>query len=361
MRTLPAACAVAAVALALAAGCSGHPQPHQQARPAAAAAAVSATPSHSPNSIFGMAFGNQSLTFTGANTYLTWQPPAQSSPPHVMVSRVNPATGVIMASNMFSLGTLSAPLYAAGWLWMTDVPASVGEVVLLRLDPRTLMVTGELNAGIQSVSETATDGHVAFAGGSIWVDGGGQLVRVSPRTVTAELTIPQPDTDSADLAASPGGRTLIVTEADSGDGAIEQRNPVTGALLASHPMLGVVAPLIGGVSDAGAWVREPTGMLGYVERFATGSMTPQAGTMVEGSNAISADVWDGVLWVRNQPAGPAQNYCADPATGRRLATLPLPDLAQDNLLGVHARTLYYSAPTGNGFVIRTVPVPAACE
>jgi hypothetical protein len=369
MRTLLAArtvvVATVAVTVGLVAGCAAGPQPDQQARPAASAlTTVALPPGASPvtgrESIFGMAFNGPSLTFTGGSLYLTWQPPVQPYPPHVTLSRVDAATGVILASNTLSPGILSAPLYAAGWLWMTDAPASVGDLLLLRLDPRTLMVTGELNAGIHSLSSTGTGGHVAFAGGSIWVDGGGQLVRVSPRTVTAELAIPQPGADSADLAASPGGGTLIVTEADSGNGAIQRRDPVTGALLASHPMLGVVAPLIGGVSNAGAWVREPTGMLGYVERFATHSMSPQAETRVEGSNGISADVWDGALWVRNQAGGPAQNYCADPATGRRLATLPLPDLAQDYVLTVHARTLYYSAPDGDGVVIRKVPVPAAC-
>jgi hypothetical protein len=369
MRTLPTARTVVvavAVTVGVVAGCAVGPQPDQQVRPAATAVTTAASPPGASlvtgrDSIFGMAFNDPSLTFTGGSLYLTWQPPVQPYPPHVTMSRVDPATGVIMASNTFSPGILSAPLYAAGWLWMTDTPASVGELLLLRLDPRTLMVTGELNAGVHSLSSTGMGGHVAFAGGSIWVDGGGQLVRVSPRTVTAELTIPQPGADSADLAASPDGGTLIVTEADSGDGVIQRRDPVTGALLASHPMLGVVAPLIGGVSNAGAWVREPTGMLGYVERFATRSMTPQNQTRVEGSNGISADVWDGVLWVRNQAAGPAKNYCADPATGRRLATLPVPDLAQDYVLTVHARTLYYSAPGGDGFVIRKVPVPAACE
>jgi len=369
MRTLPAArtvvVAAVAVTVGLVAGCAAGPQPDRQARPAATALATAASPPGASqvtnrDSIFHMAFNSPSLTFTGGSLYLTWQPPVQPYPPHVTMSRVDPATGVIMASNTFSLGILSAPLYAAGWPWMTYAPVSVGDLLLLRLDPRTLMVTGELNAGVNSLS-SGTGGHVAFAGGSIWVDGGGQLVRVSPRTVTAELTIPQPGADSADLAASPGGGTLIVTEADSGDGMIQRRDPVTGALLASHPMLGVVAPLIGGVSNAGAWVRQPTGMLGYIERFATRSMTPQKETRVEGGNGISADVWDGVLWVRNQAAGPAQNYCADPATGRRLATLPLPDLAQDYVLTVHARTLYYSAPDGDGVVIRKVPVSAACE
>ncbi len=59
--------------------------------------------------------------------------------------------------------------------------------------------------------------------------------------------------------------------------------------------------------------------------------------------------------------GPAQNYCADPATGRRLATVPLPDPGQDYLLAVTGGWIYYSVPASGGFVIRTVPVPAACR
>ena len=49
------------------------------------------------------------------------------------------------------------------------------------------------------------------------------------------------------------------------------------------------------------------------------------------------------------------------ASGAAAATGSLPDPAQDYVLTVHARTLYYSAPDGGGFVIRKVPVPAACE
>jgi hypothetical protein len=110
----------------------------------------------------------------------------QPYPPHVTMSRVDPATGVIMASNTFSPGILSAPLYAAGWLWMTDAPVSVGELLLLRLDPRTLMVTAELNAGAHSLGSTGTGGHVAFAGGSIWVDGDGFAIRKVPVPAACE-------------------------------------------------------------------------------------------------------------------------------------------------------------------------------
>jgi hypothetical protein len=58
--------------------------------------------------------------------------------------------------------------------------------------------------------------------------------------------------------------------------------------------------------------------------------------------------------------GPSGDYCADPATGRPLATSPLPDLTQDQLMTVAGQRVDYSAPAGSGFQIRTVPVPAAC-
>jgi DNA-binding beta-propeller fold protein YncE len=386
MRPLRAACAAAVVVLAFVAGCSGGqrgaPAAGTTARTVAAARSDSAalpgsptspalaspapaspapaSPSAAPGGIFTTRFVNPSLTFTGGSLYLTWQASAQAYPPRMTLSRVDRATGAIMASNTFSPGLVSAPLSAAGWLWVTDDPASVSDLLLLRLDPRTLMVTGELSVGNHPSGSVGTGGHIAFAGGSIWVDGAGQLVRVSPGTVAAELTIPQPGADSAEVAASPDGGTLIVSEADSGAGAIQRRDPVTGTLQASYPMLGTFAPLIGGVSGAGVWVREPTGMLGYIERFQTATVTPQAGTRVEGSNGIGASVWDGALWVSDEAAGPALNYCADPATGRRLATLPLPDLGQDYLMTVAGGLIYYSAPGSDGFAIRTVPVPAAC-
>lgn len=365
MRTLPAACAAAAAVLALVAvgaGCAS-PRPQRPARTLASVASPAAPPAPaSPGipagGIVGRVFTSPGLTVTGGSLYLRRSlSPARQDPPWMELARVDAATGAIVATNTFSLGAIGAPLAAAGSLWLTG--SFSGHAMLLRLDPRTLMVTGELT--IAPVNSGAGQSHIAYAGGSIWVDGSDELVRVSPATVAAELTIPLPGADTSDIGGSPDGGTLIVSEADSGDGTIQRRDPVTGALLASHPMLGVIAPLIGGgVSAAGAWVSEPTGMLGYIERFSAASLTPQARTQVNGSNGLHADVWGGVLWVRNQAAGPAQNYCADPATGRRRATLPLPDLGQDYLMAVTGGRIYYSVPASSGFAIRTVPVPAAC-
>jgi hypothetical protein len=232
MRPLPAACAAAVVVLGLVAACASGPRAAQGAGitartvTAARSVAPAASPSAAPGGIFTRGFVNPSLTFTGGRMYLTWQSSAQPYPPRMTLSRADPATGAIVASNTFSPGLVGPPVYAAGWLWVTDDPASVSDLLLLRLDPSTLMVTGELSVGSDPTGNVGTGGHIAFAGG------------------------------------------------------------------------------------------------------ATG--------------------------------GPARNYCADPATGRRLATLPLPNLAQDYLMTVHAGTIYYSVPADDGFAIRTVPVPTAC-
>lgn len=364
MRTLPAACAAAAAVLALVAvgaGCAS-PQPQHPARTLASTASSAAPPAPPSSSapadgIVGRVLTNPGLTVTGGNLYLRWSlSPAQQDPPRMRLARVDAATGTIVATNSFSPGSIGAPLAAAGSLWLTGLFS--GDTMLLRLDPRTLMVTGELT--IAPVNNGAEQSHIAYAGGSIWVDGSDELVRVSPLTVTAAQTIPLTSADSSDIGASPDGGTLIVSEADGGNGTIQRRDPVTGTLLASHPMQGVIAPMIGGVSAAGAWVSEPTGMLGYIERFSSSSLTPQTHTQVHGTNGLHADVWGGALWVRDQVGGPAQNYCADSATGHRLATLPLPDLAQDYLMAVTGGLIYYSVPVSSGFAIRTIPVPAAC-
>ena len=365
MRTLPAACAAAAAVLALVAvgtGCAS-PRPQHPARTLASMASPAAPPAPvSPGipagGIVGRVFTNPGLTVTGGSLYLRRSlSPARQDPPRMELARVDAATGAIVATNTFSPGAIGAPLAAAGSLWLTG--SFSGHAMLLRLDPRTLMVTGELT--IAPVNSGAEQSHIAYAGGSIWVDGSDELVRVSPATVAAELTIPLPSADTSDIGGSPDGGTLIVSEADSGDGTIQRRDPVTGTLLASHPMLGVIAPLIGGACPPPApGFPNPPGCSATSSASPPASMTPQARTQVNGSNGLHADVWGGVLWVRNQAAGPAQNYCADPATGRRRATLPLPDLGQDYLMAVTGGLIYYSVPASSGFAIRTVPVPAAC-
>jgi len=127
-------------------------------------------------------------------------------------------------------------------------------------------------------------------------------------------------------------------------------------------MSGVTAPRIGGVIGPGVWVAEPTGMLGYIERFSAATMAPDPATDVRGSNGISVRIADGVAWVTEQVSS-RHDYCADPVTGRMLGRIPLPDPGQDYVSAIASRDVYYTepAPGGAGFYVRRLGVPASCR
>lgn len=302
---------------------------------------------------------NPDLAVTDGSLYLTWDLSPRLAA-RMALARADPATGRIVAENEFSPGAVSVPVYAAGWLWVTDMTPA-GEL-LLRLDPRSLIVTGELKVA-DGAQAGGQDDRIAFAGGSIWVDGLDRLVRVAPQTVRPQRVIALPHANSSTAGASPDGRTLIVSEADSGAATIQRRDPRTGTMLASSKtVLGVSAPLIGGVTGDVAWIAEPTGTMGYIERFQTAAMTPAAATLVEGTNAIRAGIWDGLLWVHGPDGATMTNYCADPVTGQRLASLAMPYHSHPVLLAVHGEDLYYSylLPDGSRSRIAVTPIPAAC-
>lgn len=356
------AATVAATLLAAATGCAGPHAAAQDGRPITPAVVTISAPSTPvTGSIFGRSFSDPDLAAAGGSLYLRWSLSAQQFPPREALARVDAATGRIITVNQFSPGLVSDPLYAAGSLWVTDSSSSAGEL-LLRLDPRSLMVTGALKVADVAANEPV-DGQIAFAGGTIWVDGLGRLVQVAPGPVTAIRTITFPGADSSSVGASPDGRTLIVSEASAGTGTIQRRDPVTGTLLAAHPAAGAVAPRIAAVSAATTWVAQPTGMLGYVERFQTAALTPDPATQVMGSDGISADIWNGVLWVTSPVGGSSTNFCADPGSGRRLAPLPFLNSAAHRLLAVTGKHLYYASAASGGAASRiaAMPVPAACQ
>lgn len=365
MRTPLAAFTLAAAALlVLGAGCAAQPAAPRgkPTAPAQSVATVAVPTPAADGSVFGRVFLNPDLAVADGSLYLTWDLSSPTRlPARMALARASTSTGRILAENDFGPGDVSVPVYAAGSLWVTD-SAAAGEL-LLRLDPRTLMVTGEVEVAAGNAGGGAGD-HIAFAGNSIWVDGAGRLVQVAPQSVQAERIITLPGADSSAIAASPDGRTLLVSEADSGAGTIQRRDPRTGALLASsRTMLGVFAPLIGGVTGGAAWIAEPTGMMGYVERYRTAAMTPDGATLVEGTNGIRVGVWDGRLWVHGPDGGTHTNYCADPGTGHRLATLIMPYSSQPVLLAVGEKDFYYSYATADGIRSRiaAAPLPAACS
>ena len=355
--------AAAAVLLGLAAGCAAPRTGTVAVRTAPLAARTAARPP-AAGGVFGRAFAGLDLTAAGGALYLRWdqQPPApEGARPRVVLDRVDPVTGQVTAQNMFSPGWVGPPVAAAGALWLTDSTAA-GRV-LLRLDPATLMVTGELRIPGEETPDAGDLGQqLAFAGGSLWADGGAQLLRIAPATVAVTAVVPlTAGTFSSRLGASPDGSTLVVSEMGTRSGAVQRRDPETGAVLASAAMGGPASASIGGVTGASVWVAQPTGNFGFVERLSLATMTPDHASDVSGTNAIRVLVAAGALWVTDYIGGTARNYCASAATGRVLAPLPISATTQARLLAVTGGYLYYAVPATGGWRIGAVPVPAACR
>jgi hypothetical protein len=277
--------------------------------------------------------------------------------PVMALARVDPRTGAIAARNTFSPGFVAAPVYADGSLWVTD-STSLGEL-LFRLAPRTLLMTGAVKL---SGARYAQGSHVAYAGGWLWADGGGQLLRVSPSTLTLTGVVPLRGAHWSNVGASQDGSVLVVSEQGK-TGAVQRRNPRTGALIAAHPVAGGEAAVIDGFAGSGVWITEILGMSAYARLLSTATMTPRATAPIAAPAGLTLRVADGAVWVTGDEAGgPARNYCADASTGRRLATLPVTSFTQGSLLAVGARVLYYAEPArhGSGTRIAQVPIPAEC-
>jgi hypothetical protein len=328
------------------------PAPAASAPPSAAAAR---------GSVFGLVLTDPTVAVTGGRFYVAWQVNSASSAlPRFELARADPVAGTVEAAHRFGDGYIGAPVTADGWLWVTTSTAQ-GEA-LLRMNPADLAVTGDLRVGDRSYQGVSGRGNqLAVAGGALWVTGGSQLLRISLPAGKVTATISLPGAYSSGVAASADGSVLIVSEANRGGlGSVQRRDPVTGSLIASHAMIGVSAPGIGGVTGSGAWVSEATGMLGYIERFSTAAMAPDPATDVGGTNGINVRVADGAVWVTDQ-VGSGRNYCADQITGRMLAPISLPDPGQDYLLAISGQQLYYAVPASGGFHLKRAQVPAACR
>lgn len=323
--------------------------------PTASEAAVS-----SGGSVFSRALNNPAMTVTGGQLYVAWQVNQVSARvPRFELARADQATGAIEATRRLPAGDLGTPLAAGRWLWVTTTtPASKR---LLRINPADLTVTGDIGIGGRFYARDG-GGDLAAAGGALWLASGGRLLRVSLRTGQVISAVPLPGADTSGVGASADGSVLVVSEAREGAGTVQRRDPVTGRLIASHPMMGVVAPRIGGVIGSGVWFAEPTGMLGYIERFSAATMAPDPATDVGGSNGISVRIADGAAWVTEQ-ANPRHDYCGDPVTGRMLGRIPLPDPARDYVSAIAGRYVYYldPAPGGTGFSLKRLGVPASCR
>lgn len=296
---------------------------------------------------------------TSAGLYVAWQVPPLGDGPISELARVNSTTGRIEATRR--LGAAFDQAVAVGdslYVGISTTSSKPGEA-LLRLNARNLVVT-------RRWSHLGEGGSLALAGGGLWVAGEDRLLHLSLPGGNVIASVALPGANRSDVASNAAGTILVVGEANDGLGALERRDPRTGSLLASYsPMIGVSAPGVTEVIGQSVWVSEATGMRGYVERFVAATLTADPSTMIGGSNAISASVAHGLLWVSQIYGGPTRNFCGNPSGGVGLAPLNLPSNSPPLAIGPH--DIYYATtanPAGAQLAhmdVNEEPIPAACR
>lgn len=317
--------------------------------------------------VFGRSLANPTVTVSANTLYVTWTTSSGSTQASD-VARVEPTTGRIEAITQLG-GSFDQAVQASGSLWATTVSAA--GVMLNRLDPQTLTLTGQWPLG--GTGNMLLPGHdMAVAGGSLWVAVQDRLLRVSLPAGGVSLTLPLGGASSSDVAADASGVILIVGEAnESGVGTIQRRDSTTGALLASRPMTGVAAPLVAAVTPSEVWVSESTGMMGYFQQLDAISLAPSPTDIkscahhptpacIEGTNAFKAILTQGSLWIAQTAGASAHNYCGNLSNGEVLGTIPLPQPDQDNIEAIGAGQIYYVSYVAGGEQIAHQAIPAAC-
>ena len=361
----------------LLAACGGHGNTAGGSPPGPTAATAptgqhttNATPAI-PGGVYGHPLFSPDVDVTTAGIYVAWQLAPLASGGQTELARVDEASGQILAARSLGPVNFDQALSAGGSLWVAT-SSRTGET-LLRLDPRTLAVIHRRWIGAGGAQ--GWSGRVlAVAAGGLWVAGGNRLLRLAlpAGTLTGSVTLPR--AASSDVSANAAGTVLVTGEANrSGRGTVQRRDPVSGAVLASYPMLGVAAPMVAGPVGAAIWVSEATGMMGYVQRLDAGTLAAPAGGCPDpagsvtsacamGTHGITARLVNGLLWVTQTAGGSRLNYCAEPSDNRRLASIKLPQPAQDEVLAIAPDRIFYAAP-GNGArqYLRTIPVPPRCE
>jgi hypothetical protein len=370
-----AACGLASLLVAACGSSVINPAP---SRPASASVSASASapasasqtagPTPAPlTSVYRDPLLNPQVAVAASGIYVAWQVSPLGEAVRSELARIDPASGRIEAT--LRLGAQFQQAIAVGRALWVATSAMAGDEVL-RLTPGTLRVTGRWHVGT-GAGQPYEAQVLAVAGGGLWADGGDRLVRFSLKADRAVESIVLPGAADSDLSANAAGTVLLVGEADrGGSGAVQRRDPRTGALLASHGMQGVAAPVVAGPIGSAVWISEATGMMGYVQRLDAATLAPaeracaegdSTGTRLKGTNAIRAQLANGLLWITQPAGGDARNYCGRPSDGSAIAPIRLPRPA-DVVLAIGPHLIFYAAPGPSaGQYVRRAALPAPCR
>jgi hypothetical protein len=237
------------------------------------------------------------------------------------LDRIDPATGNVLASAPANPAAAGPPVVTGNTVWVVTSYGS-GGVVLRGYDGTTLAqvasvtvpVSGQVPASPQGVLTAAADGDLYLAAGD-----GVAVVNPGTRQVDRRISVPAGPVGS--VAVSPDGNRLYVSV---GSLRVLTYSPGTGAQLASSAvpdLTSTAGNLI--ATSGGLWGTLGVGMTERVwfapdadlTRIVFVTQAPGAGPYtVPSSNGT------GVVWI----GGSQRLLCADPATGKVLASTAIP-------------------------------------
>jgi hypothetical protein len=250
---------------------------------------------------------------------------SKASAPDVLQRR-DPQTGKVEASAKLGR-TVRDVVETDSTLWLSTATYSSSSASessrLEALDPSTLKQIGSTKLPAEA---NATLGLTA-AGGNIWVVDGSELIGVKQSTrvvshVSAASPLAGPNAIFTAVTSPEHGQGLIDSAVASNEPPVLQiRDTATGSLDAqAYAIHGLeVSHLSAYRNDL--WVSIVTGNDGYVQRWSLATFAPSTFTTPEGSNAVTATVYNHTLFVTDTGGGNAANYCGNPAGGASLGTL----------------------------------------
>jgi hypothetical protein len=305
--------------------------------------------------------GSASVYPLGGRIYLGWEQITHDHGVRSELARIDPVTGTVLAS--VRPAPAVGPILIDGALWSIDERPEAGGPVrarLVRSDPVTLK---QLSSTRLSGSLAEGLGGLVQTGSSTWLSGRGGLDRFDSTSGRLIGFVAVPDSSRASLriwADRVGGASALYGYMRLPYNQTQRRDPRTGALLTRARTPALASDPTPSV-DGRSWIHWQYGEVGTLD-LRTLAFRPAYPRIH--FQTVQFNVADGILFVDQTQGGPQRNFCADPATGRIRATLPLAHDAE--FLAADATDIYSLLVTGvrhgpeRWFLDRT-PIPAACR
>jgi hypothetical protein len=234
------------------------------------------------------------------------------------LARIDPASGATLRTTPYSSPVSGRPVVVGDTVWVVWSYAG-GEIVLHGYDTRTLAQVASVPVpAIGGVSSTADGVLAAGPGGQLYVAAGYTVATVDPAAARVTHRLYLNAGRAGSVAVSPDGSTLYVGtgafqlltyDLASGIQSASSRMPADGA--------GNLLATAGGV-----WGTTGTGMSERVW-FAPGGDLSRSFRVSQGAGSGLASLPSfsgGAVWI----GGSHELVCASPATGRAMASTPIP-------------------------------------